>query len=98
VKIAAHAHIIEFGLLAMILSFFQPYVSWSELWKRRWAWMLLVGSVILPVCVLFELRFGLYAGGLADFGGALVIVALVAMWIGISRYAGRLDSGSEMSS
>jgi hypothetical protein len=92
VKIAAHAHIIEFGLLAMILSFFQPYVSLSEAWKRRCAWVLLAGSVILPVCVLFELRFGLYAGALADFGGVLVIAALVAMWVGISRHAGRLDS------
>jgi hypothetical protein len=98
VKIAAHAHIIEFGLLAMILSFFQPYVSLSESWKRRWAWVLLAGSVILPVCVLFELRFGLYAGALADFGGALVIVALVAMWVGISRHAGRLDSVLETTS
>ena len=34
VKIAAHAHIIEFGLLAMILSFVQPYVSLSEKWQR----------------------------------------------------------------
>lgn len=98
VKIAAHAHIIEFGLLAMILSFFQPYVRFSDVWKRRWARVLLAGSVILPVCVLFELRFGLLAGGLADFGGALVIGALVAMWIGVARSAGRLDSGAEMTS
>jgi hypothetical protein len=98
VKIAAHAHIIEFGLLAMILAFVQPYVSLSEEWKRRWALLLLAGSVILPVCVLFELKFGLYAGGLADFGGAMVIVALVAMWVGISRYAGLLDSGSAAAS
>jgi hypothetical protein len=98
VKIAAHAHIIEFGLLAMILSFFQPYVGLSDAWKRRWAWLLLAGSVILPVCVLFELRFGLYAGALADFGGALVIAALIAMWVGISRHADRLDSALEASS
>ena len=39
----------------MILSFVQPYVSLSEGWKRRWARVLLAGSVILPVCVLFEL-------------------------------------------
>lgn len=97
VKIAAHAHIIEFGLLAMILSFFQPYVRFSEKWKRRWAWVLLAGSVILPVCVLFELRFGLLAGGLADFGGALVIVALVAMWIGIARYIEQFDSRSDVT-
>ena len=48
--------------------------------------------MLLPVCVLMELKFGLVAGGLADFGGLLVIVALLAMWIGILRYTGHLDS------
>jgi len=33
----------------------------------------IAGSVTLPVCVLFELRFGLLAGALADFGGLLVV-------------------------
>jgi len=93
VKIAAHAHIIEFGLLGMLLAFFQPYVNLGETWKRRWAFVLLLGSVLLPVCVLLELKYGLVAGGLADFGGLLVIVALLAMWIGILRYTGRLDAG-----
>jgi hypothetical protein len=41
--------------------------------------------------VLLELRFGLVAGGLADLGGLLVIVSLMAMWIGILRYTGKLD-------
>jgi hypothetical protein len=98
VKIAAHAHIIEFGLLAMIMAFFQPYVNLSERWRRRWASTLLAGSVILPVCVLFELRFGLLAGALADFGGLLVVVALLAMWIGIVRHARSLDADAEMTS
>jgi hypothetical protein len=97
VKIAAHAHIIEFGLLAMILAFFQPYVNLSEPWKQRWAFALLAGSALLPVGVLFELKFGLVAGGLADAGGMLVIVALLAMWIGIVRYTGRLDAAEEMA-
>jgi hypothetical protein len=94
VKIAAHAHIIEFGLLAMMLAFFQPYVSLHATWKRRWAIVLLLGSVLLPVCVLLELKFGLLAGGLADFGGLLVILALLAMWIGILRYTGSLDAST----
>jgi hypothetical protein len=93
VKIAAHAHIIEFGLLSMLLAFFQPYVSLRETWKRRWALVLLLGSVLLPVCVLLELKYGLIAGGLADIGGLLVIVALLAMWIGVLRYTGQLDAG-----
>lgn len=92
VKIAAHAHIIEFGLLAILLAFFQPYVNLSEIWKRRWAGVLLLGSALLPVCVLLELRFGLLAGGLADLGGLLVILALLAMWIGIARHTGSLDA------
>jgi hypothetical protein len=93
VNIAAHAHSIEFGLLGMLLAFVQSYVNLRETWKRRWALVLLLGSVLLPVCVLLELKYGLIAGGLADAGGLLVIVALLAMWIGILRYTGRLDAG-----
>jgi hypothetical protein len=91
VKIAAHAHAIEFGLLAILLAFFQPYVRLQESWKRGWAWVLLFGSLQLPVCVLLELNFGLLAGGLADTGGLLVIIALMAMRIGIVRYTGEID-------
>ena len=92
VSIAAHAHAIEFGLLAMLLAFFQPYVQLREAWKRRWAGVLLLGSLLLPVCVQMEMKFGLLAGGIADLGGLLVIVALLAMWIGIVRYTGNIDA------
>lgn len=95
VNIAAHSHAIEFGILAMLLAFLQPYVRLREAWKLRWAVILLVGSLLLPVCVLLELPFGLVAGGLADFGGLLVIVALLAMWIGVLRFTGALDAHSE---
>lgn len=92
VNIAAHAHAIEFGILAMLLGLFQPFVALSDGWKRRWAAILLLGSVMLPVCVFFELRYGLLAGGFADVGGLLVVLALLAMWIGILRYTGQLDT------
>lgn len=94
VNIAAHSHAIEFGTLAMLLAFFQPYVRLRETWKLRWAVILLVGATLLPVCVLLELRFGLVAGGVADFGGLLVIVALLAMWIGVLRFTGARDADS----
>jgi hypothetical protein len=94
VNIAAHSHIIEFGLLALLLSFVQPYVFLSDRWKRRWAKVLLAGSLILPVFVLLEMQFGLLAGGIADIGGLMVIVALVAMLAGILRYTGTLDSSA----
>lgn len=94
VKIAAHSHIIEFGLLAMLLAFCQPYVMLSETWRRRWVTVLLAGSVMLPVFVLLELRFGLVAGGIADAGGALVVLALLGMLAGVIRYTGRLDAGA----
>ena len=95
VQIAAHSHIIEFGLLAMLLAFIQPYVMLDELWRRRWVLVLLAGSVILPVFVLLELRFGLVAGGIADAGGALVVAALIGMLVGVVRYSGHLDAGAQ---
>ena len=92
VQVAAHSHIIEFGLLAILLAFVQPYVLLSQEWKRTWINVLLAGSVILPVCVLLELKIGLIAGGIADLGGLMVIVALIAMLVGVLRYTGKLDS------
>jgi hypothetical protein len=94
VKIAAHSHVIEFGLLAMLLSFVQPYVYLSERWKRRWVTLLLAGSVILPVFVLLEINVGLPAGAIADVGGLLVVIALVGMLAGVLRYSGRLDAST----
>jgi len=97
VNIAAHAHAIEFGLLAMLLAFFQPFVSLRDSWKRTWAWVLLLGSLALPVFVLLELKLGLLAGGIADVGGLLVVIALLAMWIGILRYTGGIDAAPRIS-
>jgi hypothetical protein len=92
VSVAAHSHIIEFGMLALLLSFVQPYVFLSESWKRRWVIIFLAGSVLLPVFVLLELKMGLIAGGIADIGGLLVIIALLGMLTGILRYTGRADA------
>jgi len=91
VKIAAHSHVIEFGLLAMLLSFVQPYVYLSERWKRRWVVVLLTGSLVLPIFVLLELNLGLVAGGIADLGGLLVVVALIGMLVGVLRHSGQMD-------
>ncbi len=93
VKIAAHAHIIEFGALALLLAFLQPYVFLSERWKRRWAMTLLLGSTVLPVFVLLELPWGLSAGGVADAGGLLVVVALTAMLAGVVRGGAGIPAG-----
>lgn len=92
VHIAAHAHVIEFGVLALLLAFIQPFVFLSERWKRRWVVLLLLGSLALPVFVLLELRWGLIAGGLADLGGLLVVVALLGMLAGVFRYTGARDA------
>jgi len=92
VNIAAHSHVIDFGILALLLAFIQPYVYLSERWRRRWAVVLLAGSAILPVFVFLELHLGLLAGGIADIGGLLVIVALLGMLTGVVRYTGRVDA------
>lgn len=76
----------------MLLAFFQPYVSLRDSWRRKWAWVLLLGSFVLPAFVLLELKLGLLAGGIADVGGLLVILALLAMWTGIVRYTGEIDA------
>jgi hypothetical protein len=97
VHIAAHSHIIEFGMMAMLLAFIQSYVFLSERWKRRWVVVFLMGSVVLPVFVLLEVRWGLVAGGIADVGGLLVIIALCGMLVGVLRHTGKIDAQSGAS-
>lgn len=91
VEIAAHSHLIEFGILAMLLSFVQPHVMLAAPWKRRSVELLLTGSFLLPLFVLLELRLGLVAGGIADTGGLMIIVALGAMLKGILRSSGSFN-------
>jgi hypothetical protein len=91
-NIAAHAHVIEFGILAILMAFFQPLVFLSERWKRRCVWMLLAGSILLPICVWLEVPYGLLFGGIADVAGLLVIIGLTGMLVGVVRYTGALDA------
>src|SRR5207249_2504621 len=76
----------------ILLAFIQPYVSLAERWKRRWAVVMLTGSVVLPVFVLLELKFGLIAGSIADAGGLSVILALIGMLAGVLRYTRQVDA------
>jgi hypothetical protein len=92
VDIAAHSHVIEFGLLAILLSFIQPLVFLDARWKRFWVKLLLAGSIVLPVFVLLEVQWGLVAGGIADVGGLIVLIALTGMLAGVLRHTGALDA------
>ncbi|MEW8191003.1 MAG: hypothetical protein AB2748_11430 [Candidatus Thiodiazotropha endolucinida] len=92
VSIAAHAHMVEFGILAMMTSLIQPFVYLSLAWRRRMAVLLLTGGALLPVAVYAEIWFGLLAGGVADIAGLLVIIALTGMLAGVLRHTGALDS------
>jgi hypothetical protein len=92
VMIAAHAHVIEFGLLALMMAIVQPFVFLSRAWRRRLVWMMLGGAAVLPVAVYSEMWYGLLAGGVADFAGLMVILSLFGMLIGVLRHTGRVDA------
>jgi hypothetical protein len=53
---------------------------------------MLAGSIILPVFVRLEMRLGLLAGGIADIGGLMVLIALIGMLTGVVRYTVALDA------
>jgi len=97
VSIAAHAHVNEFGMLALLLAFIQPYVFLSAPWRRRWVKLFIACSVILPIAVLSELKFGILAMILADVSGLIIIISLFAMFVGVLRHTGKQDSTSGMA-
>ena len=90
---AAHSHVIEMGMLAMLLGLLQEFVFLSPAWKRRWAIVFCVGSAAMPVCTYIASRAGLTAAGFADFFGLIGIVALFATLFGVVRYTGAYDRG-----
>lgn len=92
IKIATHAHVTEVGILLLLLAFIQPFIYWSESWRRRWAAVMVVGAIGLPLAILSELKYGLLAGGFADTFGLLLIISLFAMLFGVLRHTGRLDA------
>ena len=96
VMIAAHAHVVEMGLLAVMMAIVQPFVFLAPAWRRRLVWMMLCGATLLPVAIYCELWFGLLAGGVADFAGLMVILAMFGMLIGVWRHTGKMDAQEEL--
>ena len=91
IKIAAHAHVNEVGMMALLLAFIQHLIFLSPRWKRIWVGVILVGFAGLPLSILLELKLGLLAGGMADVSGLLIIIALAGMLFGLLRQSGRED-------
>jgi hypothetical protein len=95
IMIATHAHIVEMGLLALLMAIVQPFVFLSPGWRRRLVWMMLGGAALLPIAIYSERWFGLLAGGVADFAGLLVILAMFGMLFGVLRHTGKMDAEEE---
>jgi hypothetical protein len=82
---AAHSHAIEFGMLAVLLACLQSRIQMSEPWRVRWAYAYAIGASALPVCVSLAPTYGMRAAAVADTAGMFVMVALVALAIGLAR-------------
>jgi hypothetical protein len=92
---ATHAHVNTMGLLLLLFALVQPYVFLSEVWKKRWARVLVIASFALPICIVLEFRFGLIAGGAADISGGIAIAAILAFLFGLVRHTGVRDDAAK---
>jgi len=90
---AAHSHIIEMGIMAVLLAFMQNFVFLSDRWKRKWAVLFCIGGAVMPICTYCASIFGLVPAGFADAFGMLSLIALFAMLCGLVRQTGAEESG-----
>lgn len=88
---AAHSHAIGFGFLIVLLAFIQRFVSLAEVWRLRWAQVLVTGAYLLPVSVYFATIYGLRAAAFADLFGGLMALGLLAMGVGVIRHTAVSD-------
>src|SRR5579871_3692892 len=94
-KVDAHAHMIAFGYLALVLAIAQPYVGFGAETKRRLAKLFVVGALMLPLCVFLIHYVGLvysplqsigWASIFADLGGLLVLLACAGEALGLRKH------------
>jgi hypothetical protein len=85
---AAHSHVIEMGIMAILLAFVQNFVFLSDRWKKNWAILFCIGAAVMPICIYTASILGLVAAGFADTFGILSLVALFAMLCGLVRQTG----------
>jgi hypothetical protein len=90
---AAHSHVIEMGIMAMLLAFLQNFIFLSERWKRRWAILFCIGGAVMPICTYCASILGLVPAAFADIFGMLSVVALFAMLSGLIRQTGADERG-----
>ena len=88
---AAHSHALEFAMLMLMLSLIQNYIFLTTRLKVFFTRCVVLGSYALPVCVFFATKVGLKAAALADLSGAIVLLGLFGMWIGMIRHGGITD-------
>jgi hypothetical protein len=88
---AAHSHVIEMGIMAILLAFVQDFVFLSAGWKRRWAIVFSIGAGIMPLCTYLASMYGLLFAGFADAFGLMSVAALIAMLSGIVRHTGAVE-------
>src|SRR5205085_4124250 len=94
-KVDTHVHMTDAGYLALLLALVQPYIALPQKRKQDFAKLFVAGSVMLPVGIFLIHYVGLayspfpvigWASVLADAGGVLLIIALVAEGWGLTRY------------
>lgn len=86
-QVDAHSHWIGMAMLMIVLGAVFDKVSFSERTRRWLAIALLVGSILFPLGVLVQTAThgGMFAGGLAVAGSALVTLALGVTAIGFAH-------------
>src|SRR5712675_1169028 len=50
-KVDTHVHMIDFGYLALLLAILQPWIAFGDRWKKKIAWIFLIGAWLLPLSV-----------------------------------------------
>src|SRR5258707_14878895 len=80
-KVDTHVHLIAFGYLALMLALVQPWVRFPESTKRRLAWLLVSGAVLLPVAVFLIHYVGLAFSPLQTIGWASIFADLARLMV-----------------
>lgn len=77
---SAHSHVLCLSTAVIIVGLLQSYITLPEKWRNICSWLLIAGSILLPVGVLLEMVF------LAVIGSISFIAGFLLSLVGAIRY------------
>ena len=85
-RVGAHSHALNLALLMLILGLMRPFLGLPEKTKGIFAYVLVAGTLIMPMGILVDVVNVAAGTSMMIIGGTLTIISLIVTLVGVIKY------------